>query len=398
MLDDSTLTVPSKPLRIGIVVGEASGDILGAGLMIAIKTRCPHAQFEGMGGDRMVALGLKSMFAMDRLAVMGLLEPLKRLPELLRMRRTLKRHFIDNPPDLFLGIDSPDFNLGLELALKRKGILTAHYVSPSVWAWRQGRVKKIRRAVDHMLTLFPFEAAFYRDHDVPVTFVGHPLADQFDLECDVPAAREALGIDPSATVLALMPGSRRAEIEFMAPVYFEAVVHLLQQIEDLQCWLPAANADRLAQLKSMLPEYEARYQSLAGRIHLIEGKSHLVMAAADAVLMTSGTTTLEAMLLKKPMTVAYRMSAFAFSVVKRLVKTPYVALPNLLAGELLVPEFIQDDVEAEAIAAQLYPQLSQGHRRDELVARFVDIHQQIRCDASAKAAETLLQLVADRQK
>ena len=207
-------------MRIGIVAGEASGDILGAGLMAAILAKFPHCQFEGVGGPLMIAQGFKSLYPMERLSVMGIVEPLKRLPELLSMRRSLIEHFASNPPQLVLGIDSPDFNLGLTLALRRAGLLTAHYVSPSVWAWRQGRIKKIKKAVDIMLTLFPFEASFYQQHNVPVSFVGHPLADQIDLTTDSEAARIALGYRADDRVVALLPGSRRGEVALLADIFF----------------------------------------------------------------------------------------------------------------------------------------------------------------------------------
>ena len=385
-------------LRIGMVAGEASGDILGAGLMHAIKTKSLEAGFdqvvfEGIGGPLMLAEGFVSHFAMDRLSVMGFVEPLKRLPELLRIRRTIKQLFITTPPDLFIGIDSPDFTLNIELALRTQGILTAHYVSPSVWAWRQGRVKKIARAVDRMLTLFPFEAEFYHQHNVPVTFVGHPLADQFSLDAEELqqqkiAARASLGLAATDAVVALLPGSRGGEVKLLGPSFIETARWCLHQRADLKFILPAANPQRKQQLQQLLEE-----QAKGLAITLVDGQSHLVMAAADVVLMASGTTTLEALLLKKPMVVAYRLASFTYMIASRLVKSRFFSLPNLLAGEELVPELLQDEVRPEMLGPLVLARLQDSSIRDQLTQRYTDIHRSLKLNASDYAAEVLLTMI-----
>ena len=377
----------SGRLRIGIVVGEASGDILGAGLMTALRKHFPQAEFSGIGGPRMLALGFHSFFPQDRLAVMGLVEPLKRLPELLKIRAFLRDHFIANPPAVFIGIDAPDFNLTLEGDLKEKGIPTAHYVSPSVWAWRQKRVHKIARSVDLMLTLLPFEAEFYQQHQVPVAFVGHHLADEIPLDVDQQAARNTLRIAPDAKVVALLPGSRSNEVERLGQLFMETAVHCLRRDAALQFIIPAANADRYRQLHLQLSSY------VDYPIHLLNVQSQTVMAAADVVLMASGTTALEAMLLKRPMVIAYKLSWLSWAILSRMVKTPYVGLPNLLAGKKLVPELLQDDATAENMSAAVMHYFEHPQETQALRDTFYDMHQSIKRNASDRAADAIAQLV-----
>ncbi len=385
-----------QSLRIGIVAGEASGDILGSRLMQAIKQRCPEVEFEGIGGPLMLKEGFNSHFPMERLSVMGFVEPLKRLPELLRIRRHIKQHFINQPPDLFIGIDSPDFTLNIELTLRKSGILTAHYVSPSVWAWRQGRVKKIAKAVDRMLTLLPFEAEFYHQHNVPVTFVGHPLADEFpidtaELDRGKVTARQQLSLNPSDTVVALLPGSRGGEIRMLGQSFIETARWCLQQRADIKFVVPAANEERKLQLQALLSEHAKGLP-----ITLVEGQSQTVMAAADVVLMASGTTTLEALLLKKPMVVTYRLAALTYWIVSRLVKSPFFSLPNLLAGEELVPEVLQNDVCPERLGPLILERLQNKSQRQSLAERFTEIHKELRLKASDRAAEVLLKMIKTR--
>ncbi len=380
-----------RPFRIGIVAGEASGDILGAGLMQALKRRFPDCQFEGIGGERMLAEGCHSFFPQDRLAVMGLIEPLKHLPELLGIRRFLKNHFLANPPDVFIGIDSPDFNLDLELSLKRAGIRTAHYVSPSVWAWRQGRIRKIKKAVDLMLTLLPFEAEFYRRHQVPVSFVGHPLADKIPMEVDKPAARQALGLDPQKTCVALLPGSRAGEVEHLGRVFLDAARECVTAFGPMEFLIPSANPFRHAQLQQLLRNYDDL------TVHLVAGRSHEVMAAADVVAMASGTTTLEAMLLKRPMVIAYKMAPLSFAILSRIVKVPSVGLPNLLAGKPLVPELLQDEASPEAVAAAIVEYLRNPRKVADLQEAYRAIHQQLARDADVAAADAIGALLAPAQ-
>lgn len=377
----------SDRLRIGIVVGEASGDILGAGLMVALRKHFPEAEFSGIGGPRMLALGFHSFFPQDRLAVMGLVEPLKRLPELLKIRGFLRDHFIAEPPAAFIGIDSPDFNLTLEGDLKEKGIPTVHYVSPSVWAWRQKRIHKIASSVDLMLTLLPFEAEFYQQHQVPVTFVGHHLADEIPLEIDHQAARRTLHIAEDAKVVALLPGSRSNEVERLGQLFMETAVHCLRRDPDLQFVIPAANADRYRQLHLQLSAYH-EYP-----IQLVNGQSQTVMAAADVVLMASGTTALEAMLLKRPMVIAYKLSWLSWAILSRMVKTPYVGLPNLLAGKQLVPELLQDAATAEDMSAAVMHYFENPEETQALRDTFYAMHQSLKLNASDRAAEAVAQLI-----
>lgn len=377
-------------LTIAIVTGEESGDILGAGLMNALRRRLPGVKFIGIGGRRMIDSGFESIFPQDRLAVMGLVEPLRRLPELLSIRRTLIRRFIAIKPAVVIGIDSPDFNLGLELAVRQAGLKTAHYVSPSVWAWRRGRIKKIARAVDLMLTLFPFEEQFYRDHRVPVRCVGHPLADQIPLQVDSHLARRELGVSPveGEKVVALMPGSRETEVRRMAELFFDAADELQSMIPAVRFLVPSANERRHVQLQEILVERRGN-----ANITLISGQSLRVMTAADAVLMASGTTTLEAMLLKKPMVIAYKVAPLSYWLFKKLVKVPYIGLPNLLAGQSVAPEFIQQAATPESLAEALCERLTESAVAEDTHATFVRLHRALRRDADESAAEAILNLL-----
>lgn len=377
----------ATPLKIGIVAGEASGDQLGAGLIPALKKRFPDAVMVGIGGHKMLAQGFESLFPIDRLSVMGLVEPLKRLPELLRIRRQLFKYFRDQKFDLVIGIDSPDFNIDLELKLRKAGIKTAHYVSPSVWAWRQQRIKKIARAVDMMLTLLPFEAGFYRQHDVPVTFVGHPLAEELPLENDTAAARQQLGLPMMGRVLTIMPGSRGSEVKTLGTLFLAVAQQCRQQIPDLQLVLPAASPERRIQIEEQLLEFPDL------PVKVLDGNSLTAMAAADAVLLASGTTALEAMLLKKPMVVSYRFGKFSYAIISRLVKAPYVSLPNLLANKMLVPECIQNDATVERLTAELLPLLGESAEIASLREAFCELHIQLKQGGSEKAAEALATLL-----
>ena len=380
-----------KTFRVGIVAGEASGDILGAGLIRALREHYPNLHVEGIGGSLMEAEGCHSFFPQDRLAVMGLIEPLKRLPELLRIRRFLREHFLANPPDVFVGIDSPDFNLSLEEALRSAGVKTVHYVSPSVWAWRQGRIKKIAHAADVVLTLFPFEEKFYRDRaesypSLQAVCVGHSLADSIPLENDGAAARSALSISQTAPVIALLPGSRAGEVARMGCLFLDVARWCAAQKKGLIFVMPAANAARKAQLTTML----ANYSDIT--VHLVDGQSHLCMAASDAILMASGTTALEAMLLKRPMVVAYKMARLSFAIISRLLKVPYVSLPNLLANKKLVPEFLQDDATVENLGGALLNLLNNPEQVKNLQQQFTAIHRDIQRDADRCAARAIVAL------
>ncbi|SDX41212.1 lipid-A-disaccharide synthase [Pseudomonas sp. NFACC08-1] len=373
-------------LRIALVAGEASGDILGAGLMRALKTQHPAVEFIGVGGPLMEAEGLTSYFPMERLSVMGLVEVLGRLRELLARRKKLIQTLIDEKPDVFIGIDAPDFTLNIELKLRQAGIKTVHYVSPSVWAWRQKRVLKIREGCDLMLTLLPFEAKFYEEKGVPVRFVGHTLADTIPLEADRVAARQALGL-AEGPLVALMPGSRGGEVSRLGGLFFDAAERLRTLRPGVGFVLPCASPERRAQLEALL----------VGRdlpITLLDGRSHEALAACDAVLIASGTATLEALLYKRPMVVAYRLAPLTFWILKRMVKSPYVSLPNLLAQRLLVPELLQDEATADALANTLAPLIDGGQ---EQTRGFDEIHRTLRRDASNQAADAVLTLIGAKQ-
>ena len=387
-VDSKDLAVVSdRPIRVGIVAGEVSGDILGAGLIQSIRKRYPNAIFEGVGGVLMIEEGFKSFVPMERLSVMGLVEVLGRVFELVGIRRRIKRYFLKHRPDIFIGIDAPDFNLGLELSLRKKGIKTGHYVSPSVWAWRQRRVFKIARAVDLMLTLFPFEAKFYKAHQVAVRFVGHPLADLIPITPDKKRARKSLDLTESAPIVALLPGSRAGEISYIGKSFIETAKWLHQKNSNLQFVLPYVNDQRREQIESIISEYGANLP-----IKLINGKSREVMAACDVVILASGTATLEAMLLKRPMVVAYRVSSITHYLMKRLLKVPYISLPNLLANKELVPELIQDQAQPELIGQKVLDRLN-THEGVQTKDSFTDLHLQLKLNASEQAADAISELI-----
>jgi lipid-A-disaccharide synthase len=374
-------------LRIALVAGEASGDILGAGLMRALKAQHPAVEFIGVGGPLMQAEGLTSYFPMERLSVMGLVEVLGRLRELLARRKLLIQTLIEEKPDVFIGIDAPDFTLNIELKLRQAGIKTVHYVSPSVWAWRQKRVLKIREGCDLMLTLLPFEAKFYEEKGVPVRFVGHTLADTIPLQADRAAARAELGL-ADGPLVALMPGSRGGEVGRLGALFFDAAERLMALKPGVRFVLPCASPQRRVQIEALLEERNLP-------LTLLDGQSHLALAACDAVLIASGTATLEALLYKRPMVVAYRLAPLTFWILKRMVKSPYISLPNLLAQRLLVPELLQDDATPEALAQTVLPLIDGG---EEQTRGFDDIHRTLRRDASNQAADAVLTLIGAKQE
>lgn len=371
-----------------IVAGETSGDLLGADLIQGLKQRYPNAVFEGIGGPKMQAQGFKPLFDMERLSVMGLWEPLKRLPQLLSIRRSIIQRYSVNKPVVFIGIDSPDFNAKIEQKLHLAGVKTVHYVSPSVWAWRQGRIKNIKRSVDLMLTLLPFEAAFYQRHQVPVCYVGHPLAKQFPAKPDTVSARQAFGLNADQPTLCVMPGSRSAEVELMAELLLDTAASASQELGiELQLVMPAANQSRYEQLKKIL-------DTRSDKVTLLMQQSHRAMEAADAVLLTSGTTALEAMLLKKPMVVGYRMNALSYKLLSPLIKTPFVSLPNLLANKPLVPELIQDSATVKNLSAQVVDLFNTNNA--ELIQQFDQLHQQLSVDSAALATAAIENLIASK--
>jgi lipid-A-disaccharide synthase len=375
------------PLRIGVIAGEASGDSIAAGLIEAIREQVPDALFEVVAGPRMTEAGCTSLYPMERLSVMGLTEVIRHLPGLLLMRRALRRHFLRHPPDLFIGVDAPDFNLALERSLKERGIRTLHYVSPSVWAWRQYRVRKIAASVDCMLTLFPFEERFYQEQRVPAVFVGHPLADLIAEEVDQGAARARLDISHAGPLVALLPGSRVSEVKRLATPFLEAASWCHERRPDLHFVVPlASTACRAA--------FEQAQAACAVDlpITLVQGRGLEAMAAADVVLLASGTATLECLLLKRPMVVAYRLSAPSYRLARLLVKTPFYSLPNLLAGKPLVKELIQQQVSAESLGRELLALLDNPVRAGELSRAFAVIHKELRRDASHRAAQIVLKM------
>ena len=377
-----------QPLRIGIIVGEASGDLLAAALLEHLKSRGIPFIAEGIAGPEMEKQGCRSLFPMDRLSVMGLSEILKQLFQLLRLRRQIVNYFISKPPDVFIGVDAPEFNLDVEKKLKQHGIPTVHYVSPSVWAWRRSRFKKIIKGVDLMLTLFPFEQHFYQEYHIPVEYVGHALADTIPLVNDQLVARRRLGLPESGQIIALLPGSRRNEINYLGKVFLETAQRCYQKNSTLIFVAPMVDKERQAQFtllkSSIAPELP---------LCIILGQSRQVMAAADIVLLASGTATLEAMLLKKPMVVAYRMSRLSYLVAKCLIKVDYIALPNLLAGKTLVPEFIQDNASSEKLAQALFDYLDNPTILSALQKEFLILHQQLRRNASEQVVNSILKLL-----
>jgi len=381
-----------QPLRIGIVAGEASGDILGAGLIRALKQRYPEAQFEGIAGELMLAEGCDSLYPLERLSVMGLVEVLGRLPELLRTRRRLIRHFIDNPPDLFIGIDAPDFTLGMERALKAAGIPTVHYVSPSVWAWKRKRIFKIKHSTDLLLTLFPFEADVYAPTRQNLRFVGHPLADVIPDQLDLDAARQHYRPESVASLVALLPGSRGSEIKYLARPFLETARWLQQRRPELHFVLPAANQRRHEQLQQLI---DAEFTDL--NLTLVLQGSREVMAVADAILIASGTATLEACLLRKPMVVAYRMAGLTYRIYSRMIKSPWISLPNVLAGEEMVPEVLQQRVTPEVMGPLVLRALEDETYRRRLQRVFAVIGEQLRQNASERAADAVIELLESRR-
>ncbi len=383
------------PLKIGIVAGEVSGDTLGAGLIREFRSRYPDAEFIGIAGPQMQAAGAVSLFPMERLSVMGLVEVLGRLRELFGIRDQLLAAFLKEKIDLFIGIDAPDFNLRLDALLKPAGIPVVHYVSPSVWAWRQGRVEGMRQAVDTVLCLLPFEKKFYDDKGVDAVFVGHPLADSLPLVNDTTAARAQLGLQAAGEYIALLPGSRSGEISRIAPGLFAAAKLIQQQRPHAGFIIPAINAARRADIEMQLAAAGLTAQVFDDSPGLGAGAGvgRLVMSAADAVVLASGTATLEAMLLKKPMVVAYRLHWLTWLIARLMVKTPYVSLPNLLAGEKLVPELLQLAASPEAIAAETLRWLQDDIYRKGRLQRFAELHGKLSRHADVQAADALVRLL-----
>ena len=375
-----------ESLRLGLCAGEASGDLLAGSILRAWQQRGTSLDITGIGGDQMQAQGLESLCAIDRLAVMGLVEPLKRLPELLGIRRRLIAQQQRVAPDLFVGIDSPDFNLPIERRLRVSGIPTAHLVSPSVWAWRRGRLRGIRESVDRMLCLLPFEVDIYREAGIDAICVGHPLVDELQ---QLPAAEElrvTMGLPSNKTLLAVLPGSREGEVRHLMPVFADAMQLLQARHTNLHFVIPAANAERHKQIESVL-------KPAALPVSLIRGQGREVMRCSDAVMIASGTATLEAMLLRKPMVISYRMASLSWGILSRLVKTPHVGLPNVLAGEEIVPELLQHHATASRLADAVSGLLEGDGERQ--VGRFDDLAGLIGGNFAERCIDALLPLVKE---
>lgn len=375
-------------MRIGLVAGETSGDLLGAGLIKALQERCPDATFEGVAGPMMQAAGCEAWEEAETLAVFGLIEPLKVLPKLLKLRRTLVRRWTENPPDVFIGIDAPDFNLGLEIKLRERGIKTVQYVSPSVWAWRQGRVRKVARAVNKVLCLLPFEKTFYDEHDVAADFVGHPMADNVPIDLDTATIRSALSIQAPA-VVAVLPGSRHSEVSRLGPIFANTCALLLKTHPELRFVAPMIN-DRLKQL------FERHLDTVGIRENFLitDGDAQSAIAASDLVLLASGTASLQTAMLRKPMVGAYRFSALTYAIAKtfKLVNVPFFTLPNLLTEEPLVPEFLQAEATPAALARAVTNLLDNPERRAMISRRFADLRGELALDADYRAASAVYEL------
>ncbi|MCX8581924.1 lipid-A-disaccharide synthase [Gilliamella sp. B3482] len=377
-----------KALTVALVAGETSGDILGAGLIRSLKKHHPNIKFVGIAGPQMQAEGCKAWYEMEELSVMGIVEVLGRLRRILAIRRDITKRLIELKPDIFIGIDAPDFNLSLEGKLKQAGIKTIHYVSPSVWAWKQKRVFKIKRNTNLILAFLPFEKAFYDIFDVPCRFIGHKMADDIPLEPDQTAMRQQLGIPLDCQCLALLPGSRHAEVTLLSEPFLKAAQLLRDKFPDLHIVVPLANEKRRQEFERIKAEIAPQLN-----VQLLDGHAREAMIASNAAILASGTVALECMLAKCPMVVGYKMKAFTFWLAKKLIKTPYVSLPNILAGKEIVPELLQHDCTPENIANHVLPFLESDNT--ELKAIFLALHKQIRCNADEQAAQAVLDVLED---
>lgn len=380
-------------MKVALIAGEASGDLLAAELMSSLQAQCPTVQFIGMGGPKMQALGLDSWYDYKTLSIMGFIEVLKSLPKLLRLRRNLLSRLITEQPDVVIGIDAPDFNLGLERKCKQAGLRTVHFVSPSIWAWREGRAKKIGQSCDLVLCLFPMEPELYARYGVNARFVGHPLADIIDLQPDKNLARSQLNLNDHKT-LAILPGSRQSEINRMLPTFIEATQELQKVDAHLQVLIPAANNNCYAIISEHLVKQPLK------NIQIIHHQAQTAMIASDAVLLTSGTATLEAMLCKRPMVVAYKNSKLTIFIIRlfNLIKIKTFSLPNILSGKTLVTELIQEDCNVKTVTQAMQDVLSDTYDVEKLQQQFLDIHLVLKKNAANQAAEAVLSLVKQTPK
>ena len=386
------MTLAPAPLRVAMVAGEPSGDLLAASLLGGLNERLPAGtQFNGIGGPRMTAAGFDAHWPMDKLTVRGYVEALKHIPEILGIRNELKRQLLAEPPSVFIGVDAPDFNFGLEHALRDAGIPTVHFVCPSIWAWRGGRIKKIVKALDHMLCVFPFETALMEKAGIASTYVGHPLADEIPLVPDVEGARRALGLPEGGPIIAVLPGSRRSEIALIGPTFFDAMELMQRREPGVRFVMPAANAG----LRELLQPLVAAHPNLA--LTITEGNAQVAMTAADAILVKSGTVTLEAALLKKPMVISYKVPWLTGQIMQRQGYLPYVGLPNILAGRFVVPEILQHFATPEALADATLQQLNDEANRATLTEIFTEMHHALRQNTAQRASEAVAQVLETRR-
>lgn len=379
----------SKALLFGIVAGEKSGDILGAGLIAELRKHYPDARFVGIGGPDMIAQGCESLAPMDRLSVMGFVEPLGRLPELLALKKRLRNYFIEHSASVFIAIDSPGFNLRLESELHQQKLKTVHYVSPSVWAYHEKRIYKIQKSVDLMLTLFPFETAIYQQHGIAVKCVGHPLADTIGFEDHKQLNRQKYDLAADDAVVTLMPGSRGGEIKRLGPIFLAAAMLSLRDYPQLKFLIPYSSAEAKSRISALLKENNI----FPGEQFQLVDDSHCAISAADLVVLASGTATLEALLLRRPMIVGYKLASITYTIASRLVKIPFVALPNLLAGRQLVPEYIQHNLTASVVRDEIIKFMVDVKAHEPLLEEFDAIHHSLRQDASKQAAGAIAQLL-----
>jgi lipid-A-disaccharide synthase len=374
-------------MKLGMVAGEASGDLLAGLLMGGLKTRWPDLQALGIGGPQMAAQGFEAWWPSDRLAVHGYAEALKVYRQLVRLRRQLGDRLLAERPDVFIGIDAPDFNLGLEARLKGTGLKTVHFVCPSIWAWRGGRVHRLAASADHVLCLFPFEPELLAHAGVAASYVGHPLADAIPLEVPRTAARAALGLTEQDVVVAVMPGSRRGEIRHIAPAFLRAARLLQAARPDLRCLLPIAPGLRA------LVEQQVAEAGAQEAVQLVDGRSHEVMAASDVVMVASGTATLEAALFKRPMVIGYRIAWLSWQLMRHMRYQPWVGLPNVLSGEFIVPELLQDALTPEALAAEVLRWLDRPAEGERVAQRFTELHLSLRRDTARAATEAIAKVI-----
>lgn len=375
-----------ETITVGIVAGESSGDILGASLMSSLKALHPNVEFLGVGGPLMEKEGLQSLFPMETLSVMGLVDVIKQLPTLLKARKQVVNAMLVQRPDIFVGIDAPDFNLPIEKKLKKQGITTAHYVSPSVWAWRPKRIFKVQEATHDVFSILPFEKDFYAKYDVPCTFVGHPLADDIPLEPDSVNARVQLGLEADKTYVALLPGSRGGEASLLTPDFFAAAHKLKQAFPDIEFLLAYANESRRQQIEQLMTA-----EDNALPLHKFDGQSREVMLASNACILASGTVTLEAMLLKRPMVVCYKFGWLNYQILSRMLTLKYFSLPNLLADRALVKELAQNDCTPDAIFNEIHHHLTDD--MSATISQYTQLHESIRCNAGKQSAKRVLELI-----